>query len=490
MIQSSPPKIHSRPETFGKKPNIIRVDHDQAFFRFKIGIYYFFLICVEARLNKGVESRKMKFYIRTFGCQMNENDSERIAGLLKAEGAEPSASPEESDLIIINTCAVRKKSEDKLYSYLGRLSPLKKRKDVTIGVIGCVAQLYKSEILERKPFVDFVIGPDNYNTLSEILDSCREEKIISTSWSQTFHDHPPGTISRESLISAYVTVMEGCNNFCSYCIVPFTRGREKFRPMRSILQEVRSLARHGYREIQLLGQNVNSYSDTETKTTFSGLLEEVNRVEGIDWIRFITSHPKNFTQDIAETMSKAGKVCHQLHLPIQSGSTTVLKRMNRGYTREGYLRIITLLRSLMPDISLSTDIIVGFPGETEEEFQDTLNVLEEVRFTNIFSFRYSPRPHTAASQEEDSVLYEEKKERLSRVQGLQKKIQLEFNRSLIGRTIKVLCLGKSKKDPSVYAGRNQGYQVVNFKSHQDVIGQFVDVRIADCGPFSLIGQAV
>ena len=430
----------------------------------------------------------MRFFIRTFGCQMNENDSERIAGILAAEGAQPSDSLEESDLIIINTCAVREKSEEKFYSFLGRLSALKKRKNVTIGVVGCVAQFYKSEILEKKPLVDFIIGPDNYNTLSEILHSNHAEKIISTSWSPDFHDFSAEMTFRDSQVSAYVTIMEGCNNFCSYCIVPYTRGREKFRPFQSIIQEIRDLSKKGYKEIQLLGQNVNSYKDPESGKGFSSLLKDVDRIEGTEWIRFITSHPKNFTQDTAEAMSGSEKVCHQLHLPIQSGSTSVLKRMNRGYTREKYLKIITMLRSLMPNISLSTDIIVGFPGETEEEFQDTLSVLEEVRFTNIFSFRYSPRPQTAASKEKNSVPFEEKKKRLIKVQTLQKKIQLEFNSSLIGETMKVLCLGRSKKDSQVLSGRNEGYQVVNFTSQEDVIGRYVDVRITSCGPYSLIGE--
>ncbi len=441
-------------------------------------------------MKKTGDLRNMKFHIRTFGCQMNVNDSERIAGILTSEGAKPSTSLEKSDLIIINTCAVRKKSEEKLYSYLGRLASIKKRKNVTVGVVGCVAQLYKSEILERKPFVDFIIGPDNYSALSEIVRSNREEKIISTSWSQIFQDFPFEQIFRESRVSAYVTIMEGCNNFCSYCIVPYTRGREKFRPMKAILQEVRDLARKGYKEIQLLGQNVNSYCDPESGKSFSILLEEVDQVDGIEWIRFITSHPKNFSRDIAETMAGSDKVCRQLHLPIQSGSSSVLKRMNRGYSREEYLEIIRMLRRLMPDISLSTDIIVGYPGETEKEFQETLSVLDDVRFTNIFSFHYSPRPQTAASNQKDSVLFDEKKKRLIQVQTLQKNIQVEFNTSLIGKTMKVLCLGRSKKDPQVSSGRNQGYQVVNFQASEDFTGRFVNVHITSCGPYSLIGEAV
>jgi tRNA-2-methylthio-N6-dimethylallyladenosine synthase len=442
-------------------------------------------------MDKGVRNlENLKFYVHTFGCQMNVNDSERIAGVLSAAGGKKSNSPEKSDIIIVNTCAVREKSEEKLYSYLGRLAAFKMKKKTTIGVVGCVAQLYGSKLLEEKPFIDFVLGPDNYNLISEIIQSNHEEKFNSTSWSRDYNEIPHEIILRESKIIAYITIMEGCNNFCSYCIVPFARGREKFRPLQKIIQEIQDLANKGYKEIQLLGQNVNSYRDPDTAKDFSILLKEADRARGIEWIRFISSNPKNFTKKIAETMKEAKKVCHQLHLPVQSGSSSVLKRMNRGYTREEYLQKIAWLRDLMPNISLSTDVIVGFPGETEEEFQETLTILEEARFNNIFSFRYSPRPLTVACREKDAVSFEEKKRRLIEVQNLQKKIQLELNKSLRGRVMKVLCSGKSKKDPHIYSGRNEGYQVVNFKSKNDVIGRFVDVRITSCGPYSLRGEAV
>jgi len=284
--------------------------------------------------------------------------------------------------------------------------------------------------------------------------------------------------------------MEGCNNFCSYCIVPFTRGREKFRPFPNIIKEVKDLADNGYKEIQLLGQNVNSYRDPSSGKDFSALLREVNSIPGIEWIRFITSHPTKFTLDIALAMKEGEKICPQLHLPLQSGSSSVLRRMNRGYTREEYLEKIKLLRDLMPGISLNTDIIVGFPGETEKEFQETLKILEEVRYTNIFSFRYSPRPLTAASRMTDDVPFEVKKRRLIEVQELQKNIQLEKNKSMIGRVIKVLCLGKSKKNPQIFSGRNQGFQVVNFKSPKDFTGEFTPVLITSCGPHSLQGETV
>jgi len=432
----------------------------------------------------------LRYYIHTFGCQMNENDSEHLAGLLSSSGLEPALSPEESDLIIVNTCAVREKSEQKLYSLLGRFESIKKKNKALIGVVGCVAQLYKSKLWDKKPSIDFVIGPDNYWQIPHLLPPRPGEKVISTQRSPKWHEIPFQQVRRESRVSAYITIMEGCNNFCAYCVVPFTRGREKCRPMSNILAEAEDLASKGYKEIQLLGQNVNSYEDPATGHQFSVLLKEIDHIDGIEWIRFITSHPKNFTKNIALAMKEASKVCHQLHLPIQSGSTSVLQRMNRDYSREEYLEKIAVLRDLMPDISLSSDIIVGFPGETQEEFEETLSLIETVRFTNIFSFRYSPRPFTSASKEKDSVPFEEKKKRLIQVQALQKKIQLEVNRSFIGQMQKVLCTGRSKKDPHVYSGRNQGYQVVNFNSNKEVIHQFLQVRITSCGPYSLFGQAV
>ena len=440
-------------------------------------------------MEKGSPSlKRLKFYIHTFGCQMNENDSERLAGILQAEGAQASDSLDESDLVIINTCAVREKSEEKFYSYLGRLDSLKKRKNITIGAVGCVAQLYQSQLLEKKPIIDFVLGPDNYHLIPEIIQCHHGDKFISTKWNQKWHEIPQNLTYRENRISAYVTIMEGCNNFCSYCVVPYTRGREKCRPKQNIIQEVKDLAKKGYKEIQLLGQNVNSYKDPETGKEFPSLLKEVNRIEGIEWIRFISSHPKNFTQNIAIAMKEAEKACHQLHLPIQSGSSSVLKRMNRGYTKEEYLEKIVFIRKLMPDMCLSTDIIVGFPGETEGEFQETLSVLKDVGYANIFSFRYSPRLHTKASREKNAIPLKEKRRRLIELQAFQRNIQLDYNRSLINSVIKVLCLGKSKKDSLIYSGRNEGNQVINFKSKKDVIGQFVDIRITSCGPYSLIGE--
>lgn len=432
--------------------------------------------------------RNLKFFIRTFGCQMNENDSERMAGMLRHAGAVKTERPEEANILIINTCAVRQKSEEKLYSYLGRVSRLKKKKPVRVGVTGCVAQLRGPELLQEKFDVDFILGPDNYGQLPRLVQRGLAEKHISTSRSKEWRETPPELVFRENAVSAYVTIMEGCNNFCAYCIVPFTRGREKFRPLRSILAEVSGLADRGYKEIQLLGQNVNSYRDPESGKGFPPLLGEVSRVEGIAWIRFLSSHPKNFNLETAEVMARTRKICRQLHLPLQSGSTAVLRKMSRGYTKDDYLDKVALLRRLMPEISLSTDIIVGFPGETDKDLEETLEVLEEVRFAKIFSFCYSPRPLTEACRFEDNVPLEEKRSRLEEVQRLQKKIQLQSHSRQVGRVMPVLCLGRGKKTPHFYAGRNEGDEVVNFRSEQDCTETFVDVRITACGPFSLSGE--
>jgi len=420
---------------------------------------------------------------------MNENDSERIAALLLEIGATPSGRLEDSGIIIINTCAVRKKSEEKFFSLLGRLKKMKDERPLVVGVVGCIAQLYRAELLEMSPVIDFVLGPDNYNQIQNIITSLETKKIVATNWDRTWHETPSDKICRESRFSAFVTIMEGCDNFCTYCVVPFTRGREKFRPMPQILQEIRDLAQRGFREIQLLGQNVNSYRDPDTGDGFPRLLHEIDSIDDLRWVRFLTSHPKDFSEDTARAMKESQKACRQIHLPLQSGSSSVLKRMNRGYTREEYLERIVMIRDQMPDMSFSTDVIVGFPDEEEQDFQDTLDVLGQVRFTNIFSFRYSPRPRTAAAGMKDSVPFAIKKRRLMELQAFQKKIQLENNSRLVGKTVPVLVTGRSKKDPGIFSGRNEAFQVVNFEAENETAGRFAQVLITSCGPYSLRGKA-
>jgi tRNA-2-methylthio-N6-dimethylallyladenosine synthase len=429
-----------------------------------------------------------RFFLRTFGCQMNEHDSERIAGILHASGGRPVGRVEDADLVIVNTCAVRAKSEDKLYSYLGRLARLKQSRPLRVGVVGCVAQLRGLELLGRRYAVDFVLGPDNYHRLAALLGEAAAEKAVSTDWSADWHETPPDQILRQSRATAFVTVMEGCNNFCAYCVVPFTRGREKCRPLPPILDEVRDLVRRGLQEIQLLGQNVNSYRDPLSGLDFAGLLREVSAVDGLPWLRFLTSHPKDFPEGLGEVMSGRPNICRQLHLPLQSGSDAVLKRMKRGTTRERYLEIVSSLRRRMPEIALSTDVIVGFPGETERDFEDTLDLLRTVRFASLFSFRYSPRPLTTAAGLADDVPLPEKQRRLAAVQELQKRIQVEANGRRVGRVERVLCLGRGQRTPELFTGRNEGNQVVNFSSAADRTGQFVPVKITGSGPYSLRGE--
>lgn len=435
-------------------------------------------------------NRNSRYFIRTFGCQMNESDSEKIAGLLAAAGWAQARRPDDADLIIVNTCAVREKSEQKLFSYLGRLARIKEKRPVRVAVLGCVAQVRGRELLGAGTAVDYVLGPDN---AAELLALSREEearKCVSTSWSKEWRETPPELILHDSRVSAYVTVMEGCDNFCAYCIVPYARGREKFRPFSAIVAEASGLAGKGFLEIQLLGQNVNSYRDPGSGRSFPDLLSEVATVEGLEWIRFITSHPKNFRPETARTMAAHRTICKQLHLPLQSGSSAVLKGMKRGYSKEDYLKIVSSLRELMPGISLSTDIIVGFPGETEKDFEETLEAVREVRFTNLFSFRYSSRPGTAAAKMEDTVSAKEKRARLEEVQRLQREIQLEIHGRQVGQTMRVLCSGRGRKTPSLFTGRNEGHQVVNFGAEEECTGRFVDVRITGFGPYSLIGEQV
>jgi tRNA-2-methylthio-N6-dimethylallyladenosine synthase len=430
----------------------------------------------------------MKFFVRTFGCQMNENDSERIAGVLAAAGAEKAAAPDEADVVVVNTCAVRGKSEEKLFSYLGRLAALKKRRPVLIGIAGCVAQIYRDGLLRRRPFVDFVVGPDNYREIPDIVARAAAGPCLATGRKRAWQEFGPGELLRESASSAFVTVMEGCDKFCAYCVVPFARGREKSRPLGDVFREVQALAEAGFREVQFLGQNVNNYQNPDSGRGLPELLDKACRVPGLEWVRFITSHPAHFDDGLIAAMARNPKVCRALHLPLQSGSTAVLGRMNRSYTREGYLALVERLRTSLPGLLLTTDIIVGFPGETEADFEATCDALRRVRFAGLFSFRYSPRPLTAASRMTDDVPLEVKRRRLLELQQLQKSIQLEIFRSFIGRELRVLVTGPSLKGGGRFSGRSEGNLVVNFAAPAAKVGEFVTVRITGCGPYSLHGQ--
>jgi tRNA-2-methylthio-N6-dimethylallyladenosine synthase len=432
----------------------------------------------------------LRVFVRTFGCQMNENDSEHIAGVLLRAGALRADGPDDADVVVVNTCAVRQKSEDKLFSYLGRLSRLKRKRPFILGVAGCVAQVRKAEILDKLPYVDFVAGPDSYPELAGIVGQAAEAPVARTGFERDWRELGPEATARENPWSAFVPVMEGCDNFCAYCIVPFSRGREKYRPLASVLAEVRAAAAAGAREVQLLGQNVNSYRDPATNAPFPILLEAVCAGPGPEWVRFITSHPKSFGDDLVAAMATHPKVCPALHLPVQSGSNPVLERMNRGYTREDYLALVDRLKRSVAGLLLSTDVIVGFPGETDGDFEATCDLLREVRFAGVFSFRYSPRPLTAAAGSPDDVPLEVKRRRLVALQGLQKSIQSEIFRSFVGRELRVLGTGPSPKGGGRFSGRTAGNLVVNFDAPADPTGRFLTVRITSSGPYSLHGSAV
>jgi tRNA-2-methylthio-N6-dimethylallyladenosine synthase len=438
----------------------------------------------------GASLAGLKVFVRTFGCQMNENDSEHIAGVLAAAGAARAAGPEDADIIVVNTCAVRQKSEEKLYSYLGRLARQKRTRRFLLGVAGCVAQVRREDLLRKVPAVDFIVGPDNYLDLAEIVGRAAEGPVVRAEFGRAWKEIGAASTVRESSWSAFIPVMEGCDNFCAYCIVPFTRGREKFRPRPSVVEEVRSAAAAGAVEVQLLGQNVNSYRDPTSGTGFAGLLEAVAAVPGVAWLRFITSHPKNFGDDIIQAMAANRVVCPALHLPLQSGSSRVLERMNRGYTREDYLALVGRLRRSLPELLLMTDIIVGFPGETDADFEATCDLLREVRFAGIFSFRYSPRPQTAAAAAPDDVPLEVKRRRLVFLQGLQKSIQSGILESFVGRDLTVLGTGPSPKGGGRFSGRTAGNLVINFDAPADPAGRFVTVRVTGSGPYSLHGSAI
>lgn len=432
-----------------------------------------------------------KYYVVTFGCQMNVHDSEKLAGLLESIGYVEAERESEADIILLNTCCVREKAEQKLFTKLGRIRKLKNANpDLLIGVCGCIAQNEGEEIFKRAPHVDIILGTRSINHLPGLIQRVKETRTGQCSTG--FTDLPESTPAfvRKSSVIGYVTIMEGCNNFCSYCIVPFVRGREISRLSKTIIEEVRQLASEGYLEVQLLGQNVNSYFDKKNGVSFPDLLDSVAQIEGIRRIRFITSHPKDFKEDIVQVMSDHENICKAIHLPPQSGSNAILKAMNRRYSRERYLEIISMLKSNFKSIALSGDIIVGFPGETEHDFKDTLDLVSKVEFSQLFTFVYSPRPNTSASRLNDDVPMDEKIARLQELQTLQKNIQLDAHEKMIGSFQEVLVDSWSAKYGDQLAGRTTGNLVVNIKAGEQHIGRFETVEITDVGAFSLRGGIV
>ncbi len=433
-----------------------------------------------------------KVFIRTFGCQMNIYDSERMLAMLQPDYT-PTQEWEEAQLILVNTCSVRAKAEQKVYSLVGRLKHLKRqRPEVIIGITGCVAQQEGENILKRLPHVDLVLGTQAIYRLPQHLKQIEagHGPIVDIALGDDFTQPLVFPTTTEDLpVKAFVTIMQGCDNFCTYCIVPHTRGREISRPPEDILKEVEYLVSKGVREIILLGQNVNSYGRKEKRfPSFAELLRQVARIPGVWRVRFTTSHPKDLTEELMQTLAEIPEVCEYLHLPVQSGSNRILRLMNRGYTREDYLSKVKRLRQLCPDITLSTDIIVGFPGETEEDFQATLDLLEDVRYAEIFSFKYSDRPLARAKNFPSKVAEDVKTCRLAQVHKLQSRITREINESFIGQTVEVLVEGKSPKDKTLWTGRTRSHHVVNFIGPEGLKGHLVYVLIERAGQHSLRGQ--
>jgi len=431
------------------------------------------------------------FFLETFGCQMNEHDSEKVAGVLLARGYRQVESPEAASLVLYNTCSIREKAAQKVFSRLGEFRG-KPSEGKIIGVLGCVAQQEGEEIFTRAPWVSLVCGSASYRKLPELLSQLEEGRHrvtgLDTDTDETFETE---ITRRDNPWRAYLTIIEGCDKACAYCVVPYTRGPERSRSSESILSEVRKLAELGYTEVQLLGQTVNSYADpSRRKMRFSELLLSVAEAPGIRRVRFTTSHPRDFTPDIVEAIDAHPALCDHVHLPVQSGSTRVLRSMRRTYTREEYLGKIAMIRGARRPISITTDIIVGFPGEAEADFNETLSLLDEVQYDGAFSFKFSPRPNTLALSMADSVAEEEKGRRLMILQEQQRKIQSERNAALVGQTFEVLVEGKSRRE-NQWAGHTSSNRVLNFISpERELLGQYVQVRVTNAGPNSLVGEHV
>lgn len=440
---------------------------------------------------------KKFFYINTMGCQMNVYDSEQMALRLIAEGYVQTEEQAAADVIILNTCSIRDKAEQKVYSFLGRLRPLKDANPkLIIAVGGCVAQQEARKVLKRIPYVDLVFGTQAVPSLTRHLERIERTRCQIIDTAMEDGAEIPEPMPEEGMlgeVSRFVTIMRGCDNFCSYCVVPHVRGREKSRTPESILREVRDLVSRGIAEVTLLGQNVNSYGTKEGLCSFSELLRQINDVEGLKRLRFTTSHPKDFTADVIQAFAELPKLCHHIHLPVQSGSTAVLKNMNRKYTREDYLEKVHALRDVCPDMAITTDIIVGFPGETEEDFMQTLALLEEVRYDGLFAFMYSDRKLAPAATYPEKVAHAEKSARLQRLLELQEKLTRGKNESLVGTVQEVLVEGLNpQSDLGQWSGRTGANKIVHFETdptQADTVkpGALVNVVIQRALSHSLLG---
>ena len=435
---------------------------------------------------------------------MNVHDSEKIAGIFSEAGLQHAGELKEAGVVVLNTCSIREKAEQKFYSELGRLKSLKKKNpDLKIAVAGCIAQQKGNSLFKRFPYVDFVFGPNNIDSVQQWIKTSNGERQAAGGKQSTTHDARRSSalqdnpeyhtkilpMKREGRVRAWVSIMYGCNNFCAYCVVPYTRGRERSRPVEDICHEVRALSQQGYKEITLLGQNVNSYGkNINNSGDLTFLLEKIHEIDGIERIRFVTSHPRDLSERLIDAMRDLPKLCDHLHLPIQSGSDKILTLMNRGYTYAEYRKKIDSLRNAVPDIAVTTDIITGFPGETDADFEMTMNVLSEIKYDGIFAFKYSKRPETRALDLPDHVDEQTKSRRLSRILGLQESITFEKNRALEGKIFDILVEGISETNPDTLTGRTSTNKIVNFCGDKGDIGKLIKIKILEAKQHSLFGE--
>lgn len=430
------------------------------------------------------------YFIETYGCQMNVADSELVSGLLTREGFSETKDIHTADAIFVNTCAIREHAEDKVHSRLGYYHQIKRKNPKTIiGVLGCMAQNLKEDILESKPFVDIVLGPDSYRRLPEMIRERSNESshLVDTKLSrfEVYDDMFP---SRNKGINAWISIMRGCDKFCTFCIVPFTRGRERSRSVEGIVQEAAQAVSDGFIEVTLLGQNVNSYHHEGQK--FHELLDAVAQIPGLKRIRYTSPHPEDMTQDVLNVMAKYDNICNYVHLPLQAGNDEVLNRMNRTYTKDQFLARVNQIRNTLPNVGISTDIIVGFPGENEAEFQETMDVMEVVKFDSAFTFKYSSRPGTKAAEFDDHVPEDEKQHRLERLIEMQQKHTLFRNRAIVGRVEMVLVEKESKRSKKQWAGRTDANKWVVFNKENAKIKDLIPVKIMDARGITLHGEIV
>lgn len=437
----------------------------------------------------------LKYYIETWGCQMNEEDSEKLSGMLIPMGYKRTTEKENADIIIFNTCCVRENAEQKVDGNIGALKNLKKQKpNLIIAVTGCMMQQegMAKYIISKFPFVDIIIGTHNAYKFPEYLKRIQGgDSSIVEIWDKEEDIVEGIPVDRESSIKGFVTIMYGCNNFCTYCIVPYVRGRERSRNPEDIINEIKDMVAQGYKEITLLGQNVNSYGKgLSPEINFAELLRRINSIENLERVRFMTSHPKDLSKEVIEVIAEGDKLCEQIHLPVQSGSTNLLNKMNRHYDRQQYLELVKTIKNSIPNVGLSTDIIVGFPGETEEDFAETLSLMEEVKFDLAFTYLYSKRKGTPADEMLEQIPEKVKHERFNRLIEVVNRISAEKNKEYAGKIVEVLVEGYSKNDESKLTGRTRTGKLVNFEGNHKSIGELVSVQITKAHSFSLIGEEI